>query len=62
MTLHPSLVACSPCAALSCPTRQHDVAVCKEQHCPYTWQRVAAADRARREDEDRKEKEAQRER
>ncbi len=56
--LHPTYAATSPCDALGCTTRQHDVAACKEASCPFTWQRQGAEDRAKAKERDRREAEA----
>jgi hypothetical protein len=52
LNLYPLYQATGPCDALECQTRAHVLAVCFEQHCPHAWQRQAAEDRARREEQD----------
>jgi hypothetical protein len=51
-TYSPSLA----CESLACKWRHYTITSCVEQSCPYRWQRIAAADRARREEKDREEK------
>jgi hypothetical protein len=60
MTLHPTYSPTSPYDALGCDLRRHDIRFCAQQYCPHRWQRISAADRARREEEDRREAEGRR--
>ncbi len=58
MIPHPSYALTDPCEALGCNLRQHDIRFCAEKFCPHRWQRISAADRAKREEEDQREREA----
>jgi hypothetical protein len=57
MTAHPTYSPALACESLACQWRFYTITACVEQFCPHRWQRIGAADRARREEEDRREKE-----
>jgi hypothetical protein len=47
--LYPSYSPAPPCEALECSWRAFNIDACREECCPYRWQREGAEDRARRE-------------
>jgi hypothetical protein len=60
LSTYPTYSPALACESLSCQWRHYTITACVEQSCPYRWQRIAAADRAREQEEDRREREAAR--
>ncbi len=44
------------CVALGCPMRGEPIETCREHRCPHRWLRQAREDRARRDENDARER------
>jgi hypothetical protein len=54
--IHPTYAPAHSCETFRCSWRGYQVEACIEKACPHTWQRTSAADKAKQNEFDRKER------